>query len=44
MRVMDRIHENLVGEILHYQFEPELSTKTSDASDNSDTDKSDVTT
>ena len=39
---MDRIHENQVGEILPYQFEPEPSTKTSDASDDSDTDQSDV--
>ena len=41
---MDRIHGNLVGEILPCQFEPEPSTKTSDASDDSDTDQSDVTT
>ena len=41
---MDRIHENQVGEILPYQFEPEQSTKTSDASDDNDTDQSDVTT
>ena len=36
---MDRIHENQVGEILPYQFEPEPSTKTSDASDDNDTDQ-----
>ena len=41
---MDRIHENLVGKILPNQFEPEPSTKTSDASDDNDTDQSDVTT
>ena len=41
---MDRIHENLLGEILPYQFEPEPSTRTSDASDDNDTDQSDVTT
>ena len=41
---MDRIHENQVGEILPCQFEPEPSTKTSDASDDNDADKSDVTT
>ena len=41
---MDRIHENQVGKILPYQSEPEPSTKTSDASDDSDTDQSDVTT
>ena len=44
---MDSIHENQVGEILPYQFEPEPSTKTSDASDDkfdNDTDQSDVTT
>ena len=39
---MDRIHENQVGKILPYQFEPEPSTKTSDASDDSGTDQSDV--
>ena len=39
-----RIHENQVGEILPYQFGPEPSTKTSDASDDNDTDQSDVTT
>ena len=41
---MDRIHENQAGEILPYQFEPQPSTKTSDASDDSDTDQSDLTT
>ena len=41
---MDRIRENQVGEILLYQFEPEPSTKTSDASDDNDTGQSDVTT
>ena len=39
---MDRIHENQVGEILPHQFEPEPSKKTSDASDDNDTDQSDV--
>ena len=43
-RVIDRIHENQVGEILPYQFEPKPSTKTNDASDDNDTDQSDVTT
>ena len=41
---MDRIHENQVGEILPYQFEPEPLTKTSDASDDNNTGQSDVTT
>ena len=41
---MDRIQENQAGEILPYQFEPEPSTKTGDASDDNDTDQSDVTT
>ena len=43
-RVMDRIHENQVGEILPYQFEPEPLTKTRDASNDNDTGQSDVTT
>ena len=41
---MDRIRENQVGEIFLYQFEPEPSTKTSDASDDNDTGQSDVIT
>ena len=41
---MDRIHENQVGEMLLYKFEPEPSTKTSDASNDNDTAQSDVTT
>ena len=41
---MDRIHENQAGEILPHQFESEPSTKTGDASDDNDTDQSDVTT
>ena len=41
---MDRIHENQAGEKLPHQFEPEPSTKIGDASDDNDTDQSDVTT
>ena len=40
---MDKIHENQIGEVLPYQFEPELSAKTCDSSDDSDSEQSGVT-
>lgn len=36
---MENIHENQVGEVSPYQFEPEVGTKTSNLSDESDSEQ-----
>ena len=39
---MDKIHENQMGEVLPYQFEPELLAKTCDSSDDSNSEQSGI--
>ena len=36
---MENIHENQVGEVLPYQYEPEVGEKTSDVTDQSDSEQ-----